>query len=173
MAIVKNPGGDHNSWFTDPNFMFVGANCIVLMRLTDKNKTKTSISRLSYSLPLFTFSHQNWAYVLGVAISKKNHQFSLISAKYFSSWSLDSISKFLLFFYSYWEIQLWTRAISPVVGWIFTPNQFWGVPWDVKSLKTQILMAQGSPLQETSPKEGPFFVDPFWVHRTRSGSTGI
>ena len=36
---------DHNSRTTDPNFMFLGANRIVLMRLTDEKKTKTSISQ--------------------------------------------------------------------------------------------------------------------------------
>jgi len=36
---------DHNSRTTDPNFMLLGANRIVLMSLTDENKTKTSISQ--------------------------------------------------------------------------------------------------------------------------------
>jgi len=33
---------DHNSWTVDPNFMFLGANRIVLMRLTHEKKTKSS-----------------------------------------------------------------------------------------------------------------------------------
>ena len=32
---------DHNSRTTDPNFMFLGANRIVLMRLTDEKKDQT------------------------------------------------------------------------------------------------------------------------------------
>jgi len=36
---------DQNSRTTDPNFMLLGANRIVLMSLTDENKTKTSISQ--------------------------------------------------------------------------------------------------------------------------------
>ena len=33
---------DHNLWTADPNFMFLGINRIVLMKLTDEKKTKTS-----------------------------------------------------------------------------------------------------------------------------------
>ena len=38
---------DYNSWTIHPNFMFLGANRIVLMRLTDEKMTKTSHSHFN------------------------------------------------------------------------------------------------------------------------------
>jgi len=35
---------------------------------------------------------------------------------------------FIFFFYPHFLSQLWTRAIPPVLGWIFDRTQFWGVP---------------------------------------------
>ena len=126
---------DQNSRTTDPNFMLLGANRIVLMRLTDEKKTKTSISKkeiifkgskdkifrtvqedqnisncmLTASLPIFILSHKNWVCILG--INKKNHQFSPVFAKNLWSWTLDPIP------YENTKISL---------GWILSPNQFWG-----------------------------------------------
>ena len=41
------------------------------------------------SPPIFILSHENWVCIL--CISKKNHQFSLVFAKYLWSWTLDPI----------------------------------------------------------------------------------
>ena len=167
---------DHNLWTTYPNFI---VSVSVLNNCEGGPKTKIQLfsgkvwgnQNISFSrltLPCFTFSNKNWAYLL--AISKKNHQFLLIFEKYFWTWSLDMISKFSYCCYPHLKSQLWTPGHITSSRLNFHPNQIWGIPWDVKSLETPRFWWLKGPLAMQFLKRGYFFADPERVHGTRNGS---
>ena len=107
-----------------------------------------------------------WYTVVG--ISKKNHQISLVFAKNLWSWTLDPIP----YENTSQKFQLWTPGHISGSRMNFWPDSILGGSLGCREpRKTQILMAQGSPLAGQLTKVGILLVDPFRVHRTRSGSS--
>ena len=114
------------------------------------------------SLPIFIISHENWVYLLG--ISKNNHQFSLVFAKNLWSWTLDPIP----YENTSQKFQLWTPGHISGSRMKFWPDSILGGSLGCREpRKTQILMAQGSPLAGQLTVPGPS--DPFRVQLVFKG----